>query len=180
MRVSRAPPNQAKIFPKDLGRANDGHVRLPFSNRHRRTERTTTRKRSQSRTTKRHVAAAKNCHRSSLPYLSLTLPPRVLVGPPDRSRFLSQSSICIMALRNFVSKLLLPNMENDIGRAMKSSISTMKLDMSPPLVYAFPNAGIRQGAFQTSGLKHAANSTKDKITYSVKTESLFADRPSWH
>lgn len=84
-----------------------------------------------------------------------------------------------MALRNFVSKMLLPNMDQDIGRAMKSSISTMKLDMSPPTVYAYPNAGIRHGAFQTSGMKQAAAGS-NKITYSVKTESIFADRPSWH
>ena len=84
-----------------------------------------------------------------------------------------------MALRQMISKLAMPALEQDLTRAMSSELSgaaNMVDCMLAPQVFAYA-APRTTGAFQQSAQTQAPVS---KVEISIKKEGLFQDAPAWH
>ena len=80
-----------------------------------------------------------------------------------------------MALRNLISKALLPNLERDLNSAIASQLSSvpdMVDSMLAPSAYAYIGSTKPSGAFQTTGLRKAAV----KVHYPIHPEGLFKDK----
>jgi hypothetical protein len=86
-----------------------------------------------------------------------------------------------MALRKILSKAILPNLGQDLGRSLTAELkccANMVDNMLAPQVYAFKNNQFhRLGAFRTGERLHAPVM---KVNIPVKQEGLFKDMPSWH
>lgn len=91
---------------------------------------------------------------------------------------------CItMALRNFLSRALLPNFERDLSRTLTAemeSASTMVDSMLAPSVFGYKTASAA-GAFQTTHLRSAPVVGRVvKVHYDAGRRGMFQDRESWH
>jgi len=83
-----------------------------------------------------------------------------------------------MALRQVLSKAILPHFERDLGnimkREMKDMIPMLEANFAPEC-YAYAASGARTsaGAFQSSGLLKAPASRMVKKVYPMKQHGLF-------
>lgn len=87
-----------------------------------------------------------------------------------------------MALRQLLTKAVLPTFEQDLSRSLSSSLATqahMVDNLLAPNVYAFAggNQTQRTGAFRTGERLHAP---VHKVEIPIKKQGLFHDIPSWH
>jgi len=87
-----------------------------------------------------------------------------------------------MALRQMISKVLLPNFERDLSRACTSeldSVHHMVDNLLAPQVFAYTPASTSQGGIRATALRSAPVSQKQvlaKVHFPVAQEGLFGDK----
>ena len=82
-----------------------------------------------------------------------------------------------MALRQAISKFVLPNFERDMTRVVKKEVDSVLpfMDqMMSPSAYGYYSTNGASGAFHSSGLRAAASSTRVKrVDIPVQQRGLF-------
>ena len=90
-----------------------------------------------------------------------------------------------MALRQIISKTLLPNFERELGGSIAAQVATVPAmvdNMLAPQAFAYEHrahtAGVNSGAFQTTGLRQAPAAVK--VYLPIKSEGMFSEQPVSH